>query len=41
LPNTIPLRRDFAGVIGNKLRFDDRFFLEKNTKARIKGFIIF
>lgn len=36
-----PLRRDFAGVFGNKFRFDDRVALRENAKAYIKGFYVY
>jgi hypothetical protein len=37
-----PLRRDFGGIIGNKIRFDDRMFMNNNNKRTfIIGLIIY
>ncbi len=36
-----PLRRDFAGIIGGKLKFDDRAILIEKKKTFIKGLIIY
>ena len=36
-----PLRRDFAGVIGSKVRFDDRFHLKDKKRTFIKGLTLY
>ncbi len=37
----MPLRRDFAGVLGNKCRFDDRLLLREDKKTFIKGVYVY